>query len=110
MSTRSLIGIVKKDGSIQSIYCHHDGYFEGVGKVLTEDYKDPEKVEALIELGDISSLGETLESTVAYHRDRGEEISKHFDPSEKGFLKSAKGLWGEFAYLFDDGMWKSFRL
>ena len=31
MSTRSRIGILKKDGSIDSIYCHYDDYPKLVG-------------------------------------------------------------------------------
>ena len=38
MSTRSRIGILKNNGSIESIYCHLDGYPEWVGKKLYRYY------------------------------------------------------------------------
>ena len=74
MATRSRIAIENQDGSVTSIYCHWDGYTSGVGKTLEKWYTTQAKVEALIELGDISSLDMTPTSTVAYHRDRGEDL------------------------------------
>jgi hypothetical protein len=76
MSTRSRIAIENQDGSVKSIYCHFDGYLSGVGRLLKEYYTTQAKVEALIELGDISSLEMTPASTDAYHRDRGEDLHK----------------------------------
>ena len=64
MATRSRIAIENQDGTVQSIYCHFDGYIDGVGKRLFNRY-DREKLKSLIELGDISSLGESTENTVA---------------------------------------------
>jgi predicted CxxxxCH...CXXCH cytochrome family protein len=74
MSTRSRIAIENQDGTVTSIYCHHDGYTSGVGKMLEKWYTTQAKVEALIELGNISSLDMTPMSTVAYARDRGEDL------------------------------------
>jgi hypothetical protein len=76
MSTRSRIAIENQNGSVTSIYCHFDGYISGVGKLLKEYYTTQDKVEALIELGDISSLEMTPASTVAYARDRCEDLHK----------------------------------
>ena len=75
MATRSRIAIENQDGTVTSIYCHFDGYLDGVGKKLFEHY-DREKTEKLIELGDISVLGESTLDTIAYHRDRNEDL--HF--------------------------------
>ena len=73
MSTRSRIAIENQNGSVTSIYCHFDGYIDSVGKTLFNHY-DQEKLEKLLELGDISSLGESTIDTVAYCRDRGEDL------------------------------------
>ena len=59
MSTRSRIAI-EHDGKFESIYCHHDGYLEYVGRKLQKHYDDPVKVRELMKLGDISSLGNDL--------------------------------------------------
>ena len=87
MATRSRIAIEKENGTVESIYCHWDGYPENNGRILIENYKDHEKVQALIDLGDISSLAPNVEAdphtrhtfndpvdgvVVAYGRDRGE--------------------------------------
>lgn len=102
MSTNSTISIQRKDGTATSIYCHWDGYIEHNGCVLQLAYNTAEKVEELLKLGDLSSLGYyTLPSghhtferpewdvCVAYHRDRGEE-----------FRQSAGRQ--QFNYIFDE--------
>jgi hypothetical protein len=76
MSTRSRIAIENQNGSVTSIYCHFDGYVSGVGRILKEYYTTQAKVEALIELGDISALEMTPSSTIAYCRDRNEDLHK----------------------------------
>jgi hypothetical protein len=116
MATRSRIGIELEDGRIESIYCHFDGYHEGVGKELMDSYTDREKVEKLIALGDISSLCSEVEPTsrrhsfntpqegvtVAYHRDRGEDFNPPaIDNSAESFFNT-RG----YTYLFNkDGVW-----
>lgn len=82
-------------------------------------YETLEKVEALLSLGDISSLDEqstcpaghsysTLVDgyTVAYHRDRGEdweEVKPKTCTSKDEILKIDLGQ--EYVYLFEDGQW-----
>ena len=56
MSTRSSIAIKRKDGTIESVYCHSDGYLEYNGVMLNKFYKNPEKINSLINLGDLSFL------------------------------------------------------
>ena len=105
MATRSRIAIENQDGTVDSIYCHFDGYLSGVGKTLFNHY-DQEKLEKLLELGDISSLGESTIDTVAYCRDRGEDLCfKTFkdveDLFENGFNSSE-----EYVYcLTKSGIW-----
>lgn len=66
MSTRSRIGIIREANAdrmvIESIYCHFDGYPEGVGQTLIDHWTDPKKVNRLIALGDLSSLGTVIGS------------------------------------------------
>ena len=56
MATRSAIGIRHGD-VIKGIYAHWDGYVECNGRILFENYRDSVKVNRLISLGDLSSLG-----------------------------------------------------
>ena len=98
MSTRSRIGIENENGTISSIYCHWDGYPEGVGATLKKCYTDRGVVKSLIELGDISSLGDDIFSTVAYHRDKGEKLGEvREDRSLKAF---GRFDYGEYGYVF----------
>jgi hypothetical protein len=127
MSTRSSIALLNEDGSVSQIYCHFDGYPEGVGLTLRQFYDTRDKVEALINLGNISSLkpsiekppGHTFETpvdgyTVAYHRDRNEEgqeakLFKTINDYYK-FLESPQDHFYDYAYVFIGSGWKAFHL
>lgn len=109
MSTRSGIGILQPDGkTVRYIYCHWDGYIENNGEILYNYYNTPAKVNELINLGFLSSLGEKIGhqvdfndydshkgQCVAYHRDRGEDLEIH-----TGTIDDLRG-WQEYNYLYD---------
>lgn len=114
MSTRSRIGYYDYDtGCVKSVYCHFDGYVEGVGAVLEENYPTLEDAKAIVSLGGISSLGESLEyrdedhenGTRDYHRWRGEPIEIATDYGLSDYGNSAFDCGEEFAYLFIGGRW-----
>ena len=116
MATHSRIGMEQEDGSVKSIYCHFDGYPSHVGRILNESFKDHDKVKALVELGDISSLEVEIEPTgphsfaspqkgvtVAYHRDRGEDHNSKKDRSVSSFFASGNE---SFVYMLtQEGEW-----
>jgi hypothetical protein len=105
MSTRSRIAIEKESGIVNSIYCHFDGYISGVGKTLFNHY-DKEKLQKLIELGDISSLGESIIDTVAYCRDRGEDLNFTTFPNVEDLFDYGFESGIEYVYcLTKDGIW-----
>ena len=120
MSTNSTIGIMREDG-IHAIYCHWDGYPSHNGKILLEHYASKEKVDELIALGNISSLGEAVAppegaehsfdsplkgATVAYHRDRGEEYRKPTRYLTAGdFRRDSRRNCAAYAYVYRDGEW-----
>jgi hypothetical protein len=118
MATRSRIGIQKEDGSVTSIYCHWDGYPDHNGKILLSNYTEREKVEELIALGSISSLRKNIvntsgthsfespqeDVTVAYHRDRGEDLDAgRIDASLEEFEKKDNEEYGYV--LTKDNVW-----
>ena len=113
MSTSSRIGILNENGSIESVYCHSDGYPDGVGETLTLHYNSEEKARKIIVLGDLSFLGDDLTSdnTAAYGRDRGESgVGSKKSMDEKGFITLASKTGGEYAYLFTAGHWECFKV
>lgn len=118
MSTRSAI-LRKTDYGYEGIYCHFDGYPTGVGATLQEHYQDPEKVKALIALGEISALGKEVAPpegvahsynepakgvTIAYHRDRGEEER---EPARGATIDGVAEQIGHngYVYVFENGAW-----
>ena len=111
MATRSNIAMKTKEGKIVSVYCHWDGYVANNGKILLENYTDIDKIEALVALGSISSLGEQIgekqdfmdrdtqkdEWTLFYSRDRGEQLSIQ----EYADIPSWIADMEEYAYLWN---------
>lgn len=57
MSTNAIIYAKQADGTIKGIYLHWDGYLSNAGKTLLHSYTDPKKIDKLIHLGGLSSLG-----------------------------------------------------
>lgn len=107
MSTRSEIAMVQKDGTVKSIYCHFDGNPETQSDSLYS-YYTPKKVEALINLGHLSSLEDTLSGCDAYGRDRGETGMRPLkNASLNAYLRSIKKResWAEFIYVFNGKKW-----
>lgn len=111
MSTRSFIAIQNADNTITGVYCHFDGYPEGVGATLTKHYTSSDLVRQLVDLGGLSSLGDTLTETVAYHRDRGEEKE---DASYSSYDDMIQNVWldfgADYAYVWDGTAWSSHNL
>lgn len=119
MATRSYIGVRNPDASVDYIYCHFDGYPEGVGQILLNHYTNMDKVNALLKLGDLSVLGKEIgekqdfndyknlnrDWCLAYGRDRGESniSAKTGDYKE---LISDKSV--DYVYVFDGDYWECF--
>ena len=121
MSTRSRIAITLPNGHYKSVYCHWDGYPEGVGRKLVEHYNSEELAIALINLGGISSLRAALsppdgsihtidnplpDVTIAYRRDRGDnDMDAVVSVNFTALTALALNSWAEFLYVFDHGRW-----
>lgn len=134
MSTRSRIAIKNDDGTVRSIYCHFDGYPEGVGEKLKKFYNTKEEINKLLDLGDLSTLGSkydqekaetywkitdspnvkewgnALDATKGYtipYKDRqGEtDVKARIDKSERAFCEKVGECLEDWTYLFDNGKW-----
>ena len=124
MGTRSRIGVMHGD-KVKSIYCHWDGYLEGVGDTLLKHY-DSAKANHLVALGDMSSLRADIgekhafskfefdiehrvhndEWCTFYGRDRGEKgvefkVAQTFDE----FMEQCDNCGAEYYYIMRDGTW-----
>lgn len=116
MATRGYIGIEHEDGTVSYIYSHWDNYLSCNGSKLLNFYQDRNKVDKLISLGDVSSLGDEIgekhnfndvskDVCNFYGRDREEE----WDGIKPNKLDSVQDFWKldeEYLYLYGtDSKW-----
>lgn len=120
MSTSSTIAILKLDGTIESVYCHSDGYLSYNGIILYLYYTSPEKLKRMMEYGCMSSLAEEIEIpqgvmhnfnnrnekiTIFYCRDRRELNTHNKSIKAKNFnlyLKKGREHFEQYNYLFKE--------
>lgn len=95
MSTRSQIGILNKDGSVDSVWCHWDGYPSNNGTLLLDNYTKVKDIRALLADGNLSSLNKP-------EQDRGSDGPTHSANVDE-FL--AIDGWQEYFYLFKNRRW-----
>jgi len=113
MGTHAAIIMKTKENTYRGIYVHYDGYVRHTGTILVEEYNTEEKVEELINLGDLSFLDRRLNpigahsfeapengTTIAYHRDRDEDLRISTYSSQYDF----EGI-EQYVYVFEDGEW-----
>ena len=122
MATRSTIAMRLEDGSVRSVYCHFDGYPDGVGATLREHYTNTAKIEQLLDLGDLSVLdveiGEKVDfngrpegQCLFYGRDRGETgINARTHADENEWLGYRKGNACEYGYLWNGAWWVVYKI
>ena len=129
MSTRSMIALQTGPDEYKAIYCHYDGYLSYVGAILLDHYNTKEKLEKLLELGDLSTLDiKTDPDTnfphsfefsqrqddvcVAYGRDRGETGTEakimtlhelvNVDWVQYVYILGPDNEWNYYSYNYDD--------
>jgi hypothetical protein len=112
MATRSLIGKLNSDGTVTCIYCHWDGYPSHNGVLLQEYWNTPYKVDQLLALGDLSSLGSEIgeqqdfngfrnrDWCMAYGRDRGQSNTGAKTVSREDFF--GDGDYIDYFYLYNE--------
>jgi hypothetical protein len=100
MATRSRIAVELEKGKVISVYCHNDGYIDGVGQRLMRMFPngtDPKSVKAYVKMGDRS----TVDLSYKQWRDEKCPPLKHNsvpdffngDIEEYGYLYTAEGEW-----------------
>jgi len=102
---------LNSDGTVTRIYCHWDGYPSHNGVLLQEYWDTPHKVDQLLALGDLSSLGKEIgeqhdfmnrrsgDWCTAYGRDRGESRTEARTTSRKEFLRDDNV---DYVYLYNE--------
>jgi hypothetical protein len=114
MATRSYIGVRNTDTSVDYIYCHFDGYPDHNGAILREHYSNINRVNELLNLGDLSVLGKFIgekmdfnkrvqDTCLAYGRDRGES---NVDKKNSGYDELITNQNVDYVYIFDGDYWE----
>tara|TARA_Y100000593_G_scaffold33771_1_gene66321 strand:- start:495 stop:1046 length:552 start_codon:yes stop_codon:yes gene_type:complete len=107
MSTRSYIAVEQPNKQVHSIYCHFDGYLEGVGNHLLKYWNSEELANKLISFGDISSVPSSTDeiemSEQAYDNENG-KASEH--ATEYHMITGLNGdIFIEYIYIWKDESW-----
>lgn len=79
MSEKCYIAVKYADGSFRCIDCWNYGQPSRAGRVLVDHYIDPDKVEQLLDLGDIRELGPHVDRP---HKDGGCRLYENANPSD----------------------------
>ena len=114
MATRSYIGVRNADASFDYIYCHFDGYPDHNGAILREHYSNINRVNELLNQGDLSVLGKfigekqdfdkrVLGNCMAYGRDRGES---NVGKKNTGYDELITDQSVTYVYVFDGDYWE----
>jgi hypothetical protein len=102
MSTHAYIGVENAEGTIYAIYCHFDGYLDGVGADLVQNYNSLSAALSLVADGDCRCPGEP-------YKNRPGEVWDDIKPREHAdlaeFFEGKKQAAGHYAYLFTEGEW-----
>jgi hypothetical protein len=109
MATRSYLAIKQADLSYHGIYCHFDGYPKGVGDTLSQNYKQTNQVQALINKGYASFIKPTLAES-CFYSDRGEDLRVDILSDAAEVKDNAISLTCEWLYIFEDGKWSTEKL
>ena len=106
MSSRSEIAIQRMDGSIESVYCHSDGYLSYMGVLLNGYYNSLRKARSIINQNDCSMLSTTIEKSRFYNSWRNENTKAKEFMNEYAFMDYfSSNVFAEYIYLFKDGQW-----
>ena len=122
MSTHATIAI-SKGSTINSIYVYSDGYLSYIVPILLNHYNTTEQVNELVSLGDCSFIGSKIkgsethsflepdhDTTIAYHRDGGEDLNiKTFEITTNNLnhILSSLHKGVNYVYIFNtsDNTW-----
>jgi hypothetical protein len=102
-TTSSKCKPVEIDSAYVGIYCHWDGYPDGVGAALLNGFHTYDEVLNLVLGGSCSHIAE---SDIRHYANRKGEKWNWIKPmqgkTQKGLVNYFDGSWAEYAYLFDE--------
>lgn len=116
MGTHAFIGKKLPDGKVKYIKVHYDGYFSWTGRILRTFYRTEKRVDTLLELGNLSSIGSTPYGKNLMPPEELDHIHcrayiRDFGHTDKESLPQTASNKEQFfddagiAYLYEDGKW-----
>jgi len=120
MSTNATITVINREtGKASTIYNHWDGYPDGVLATLKEHYNTQELADAVVALGNVSTLQESIDLppghtfntptrgfSIFYGRDRGEDGQEAFVQDIDTFVLDRHSYGKQqYNYMFVNGAW-----
>ena len=116
MGTHAFIGKKLPDGKVKYIEVHYDGYFSWTGRIPRTFYRTEKRVDALLELGNLSSLGSTPYGKNLMPPNGLDHVHcrahiRGFGWNDKESLPQTASNKEQFfndagiAYLYEDGKW-----
>jgi hypothetical protein len=100
MGTRSYIFTETQNDNFLGSYCHWDGYPEGVGVRLLNNYTNQDQVNEVCNLGGFSTLQDTVVETAKsqYNDQPVAEVNNGKDALEYGDMV-------DYIYVYEDNNW-----
>lgn len=101
MSTRARIGVLKEDGTVDSIVLFQDGYPDYAGGMLARYYTDEKKIAELLALGNLFFLASSPQKCRAEQNSTFQTFS-----SVASYINKSQGDFLDYLYIYIDGEWK----
>lgn len=101
MSTRARIGVLKKDGTVESIMLYQDAYPDYAGGMLARYYTDEKKIADLLALGNLFALASSPQKCKAEQNSTFQTFN-----SVASYINKSQGDLLDYLYIYVDGEWK----
>lgn len=108
MGTSAYIARKTEQGNYVAAYVHYDGYLDGVGATLLENYNNDDTVKALLEYSYLSTLRNTLDElgTGKYDHVTKEHSDKTAYSSTDELLEAIVENCINYLYVWENGGWQ----
>jgi hypothetical protein len=99
MSTRSQIAYIDPEtDQILSSYCHYDGYLDGVGQELLDNYNSFDRAKELVDGGEMRFPGNY------FGKDQNQKLASRFETLLE-WTEYGKEAWADYMYIYSEGGW-----
>ena len=105
MGTHALIACRNERNDVQVTYCHYDGYLEGAGKSLYDNFDNREDARTITNIGYLSALYDSMDENVDKSLHANTEKPTYYDSIETMLKHIKTDFYVEYVYWFEDEEW-----